>query len=321
MDVAVVGLGVMGRNHVRVLRELVEVDEIYGVDPDSNARSDVERRHRITTVTSIKEVLLLGVDAAIVATPSSFHGDHSIALLRHGIPTLIEKPIASTVDEANRIIEAAGDTISAVGHVERFNPAIIATRDRLDSIGRLLACTTRRIGPYPSRVRDVGVLMDLLTHDVDAIRYLSGDEIVELNGTCTRALGPVEDQVFAVGRTSSGVVISMEASWLSPAKIREVRLVGADGTLRGDTLLQQVYLEENSIGNTDWEALATFRGVGEGNVTQFAIPREEPLRAELRNFLQAVRGDAPGMTVPLADGLEAVRLASMLLPTAIALAS
>lgn len=318
MDVAVIGLGAMGRNHVRVLRELLEVRDVFGVDPDPAARADVSRRYRITTVASLEELALFGVDAAIVATPSAFHAEHGCTLFDLGVPALIEKPLANSVDDAKRLIDARGDVIATVGHVERFNPAVIGVRDRITAVGRSLAYSTRRVGPYPQRIRDVGVLLDLLTHDLDAIRYLSGEEIAELTGIANRSLGPNEDLVFAVGRTESGAAINMEAGWLSPAKVREIRVVGEDGSLRGDTLLQEVWLEENSIGAGDWEALATFRGIGEGNVTRFAIHREEPLRAELRNFLAAMRGEG-GQIVPLEDGLAAVELASSLLPAAVAI--
>lgn len=320
MDVAVVGLGTMGRNHVRVLRELTEVREVFGVDPDPAARADITRRYRVTTVATLEELGAFNVDAAVVASPSAFHAEHGCTLFKHGIPTLIEKPLANSVNDAKRLLDAQGDVIATVGHVERFNPAVIGVRERISSVGRTLAFSTRRVGPYPQRIRDVGVLLDLLTHDLDAIRYLSGAEIVELEGIANRSLGPNEDLVFAIGRTSSGAAINMEAGWLSPAKIRELRVIGEDGSLRGDTLLQEVWLEENSIGAGDWEALATFRGIGEGNVTRFAIRREEPLRAELRNFLAAVRGEDAHL-VSLEDGLAVVELASSLLPPAIAIAA
>ncbi len=319
MDVAVIGLGTMGRNHVRVLRELDEVRDVIGVDPDPEARADLTRRYRLPSVATLGELSAFEIDAAVIATPSACHVEHALEMFGREMPCLIEKPLANSVEAARRIVDAAGEVVATVGHVERFNPAVMAVRERMPRIGRILAYSTRRIGPYPARVRDVGVLMDLLTHDLDVIRYLAGEEIVDLAGISNRSLGPMEDLVFAVGRTESGAAVNMEAGWLSPAKVRELRLVGEDGTLRGDTLLQQVYLEENSIGQHDWEALATFRGIGEGNVTRFAIDREEPLRAELRNFLGAVSGDAGAAVVPLTDGLAAVRLASSLLPTTVGL--
>jgi predicted dehydrogenase len=121
-------------------------------------------------------------------------------------------------------------------------------------------------------------------------------------------MGPREDLAFAIGSLDNGAALSMEAGWLSPAKVREVRVVGENGTFLADTLLQEIHLQENSIGEDEWEALATFRGIGEGNVTRFAIRREEPLRSELRNFLARVRGE-DGEIVSLEDGMAAVRLA------------
>jgi predicted dehydrogenase len=313
MMVAVLGLGVMGRNHIRAMRELTEVDEILGVDPDAASREEVARRYRIPTAHDVSVLRPGQIDAAVIAAPSSSHTGLAESLLRAGVPCLVEKPLATTVEECERIIAASRGTLGAVGHVERFNPAVLEMRRRLPEIGRVLAISTRRMGPYPARIRDVGVLLDLLTHDLDIVRYVTGAGVRDLRSMTNRFLGPLEDLVFAVGELDNGVAVSMEAGWLSPAKVREVRVIGERGTLLADTLLQELYLQENSIAEESWEALATFRGIGEGNVTRFAIRREEPLRVELRNFLARVRGEA-GEVVSLADGCEAVRLALALRP-------
>ncbi len=320
MIVAVVGLGSMGRNHVRVLRELAEVDDVIGVDPSPECRAQVERLYRLDCVSSVEE---LGqkrhtkIDAAVIATPSSMHAEVAVVLLGRGVPCLIEKPLAPTAEEAALIMQAARGQLAAVGHVERFNPAVIELRRRIGLVGRVLAISTRRIGPYPARIRDVGVRMDLLTHDLDVIRHVTGTEPFSLQAVGDAFLGANEDLVFVTGRLATGAIVSMEAGWLSPTKVREVRVVGERGTLLADTLLQELYFQENSVGEARWEAMATFRGIAEGDVTRFAIPREEPLRAEQRHFLAAVRGE-PNSVVPLVDGFEAVRLAEAMDPRAAA---
>jgi predicted dehydrogenase len=311
MIVAVVGLGSMGRNHVRVLRELPEVDDVVGVDPSDECRAHLRRLYRLDSVPSLSDLRRGSLDAAVIATPSSGHAEAAIALLRDGVPCLIEKPMAQTPDEAALIIRAAGGRVAGVGHVERFNPAVIELRRRISCVGRLLAVSSRRIGPYPARIRDVGVRLDLLTHDLDVVRHITGAEPCELHAVSDAFLGSNEDLIFVTGRLTSGAILSMEAGWLSPTKVREVRVVGEAGTLLADTLLQELYFQENAVGEARWEAMANFRGITEGNVTRFAIPREEPLRAELRHFLAAVRGE-PSDIVSLSDGLEAVRLADSL---------
>jgi predicted dehydrogenase len=311
MVVAVVGLGSMGMNHVRVLRELVEVAEVLGVDVRPPARSELRRRYRLDTFATLEHVVEQKPDAAIVATPSTTHWPVAEELLAAGIPCLVEKPLASSPTEAEVFLKATGSVFATVGHVERFNPAIVELRRRVPDIGRVFAVASRRIGPYPTHVRDVGVCLDLLTHDVDAIRYVSGSDFESVDAVGGRFLGSAEDHVFATGQLVSGEVVSMEAGWLSPTKVRELRVVGEGGTLVADTLLQNLYLYENSVGaaEEEWEALATFRGIGEGNVIRFAIRREEPLRAEVRHFLACVRGEESPL-VQISDGIEAVRLAS-----------
>lgn len=175
-------------------------------------------------------------------------------------------------------------------------------------IGTPFMLSTRRVGPYPPGFRDVGVALDLLTHDIDIIRYLSGSEIESVTVQATCLHSHHEEHLVAVGRLANEATVSMEAGWLSPQKIREVRVAGDAGTLVADTLLQDLYLYENSVTDGSWEALATFRGVGEGNVTKFAYPREEPLRVELREFLKAAQGKE-GSIVSLDDGVAAVKLA------------
>jgi UDP-N-acetylglucosamine 3-dehydrogenase len=297
----------MGRNHARVLAELAEVDQVVGVDASEEARQEVAHRLGIATVASIDD-LPDPIDAAVVAVPSSLHRVVGEQLLLRGVACLIEKPLAPSVEDAEALIAAASRSgaVATVGHIERFNPAILELRKRLDLVGPVLGITTRRIGPYPARIQDVGVRLDLLTHDIDVVRAISGSEPETIAFVGDRFVGANEEYVLAIGRLLSGVIVSLEAGWMSPTKVRDVRVIGQHGTLVADTLLQDLYFHENAIAGEYWEALATFRGISEGNVTKYALRREEPLRAELRAFLAAVRGECP-VSVPLEAGLHAVQ--------------
>ena len=307
LNVAVFGLGSMGRNHVRILRQSSVVEDVVGIDPDPGARDAIARVFRIETAESLAALGSPDLDAAVIATPSSSHRDLALDLLRLGVPCLIEKPLAPSVAVAQEIAAVADGTPSMVGHVERFNPAISALKARIGLAGRLLSVACRRVGPYPVRIRDVGVGFDLLTHDFDIVRFITGRDVLDVHGEAESFLGPEQDCVYVVGRLEGGALLSLEASWLSPRKIREVTVIGEQGSFVADTLFQDLYFYENAEGAAGWDALATFRGVAEGNVTKFALHREEPLQAELEAFLLAVEtnGRSP---VPCSDGVEAVRL-------------
>jgi UDP-N-acetylglucosamine 3-dehydrogenase len=213
LRVGVVGLGSMGRNHARVLAELAEVDQVVGVDASEEARQEVAHRLGIATVASIDD-LPDPIDAAVVAVPSSLHRVVGEQLLLRGVACLIEKPLAPSVEDAEALIAAASRSgaVATVGHIERFNPAILELRKRLDLVGPVLGITTRRIGPYPARIQDVGVRLDLLTHDIDVVRAISGSEPETIAFVGDRFVGANEEYVLAIGRLLSGVIVSLECA-------------------------------------------------------------------------------------------------------------
>jgi len=225
----------------------------------------------------------------------------------------MEKPIAATLEEGRRLIELSGrcGRQLMVGHIVRFNPAIRALRQKLvdGELGRIFQVFCRRAGPFPARIRDVGVVVDLAPHDVDLMRFIIGAEPVRLYAeTEQRIHTDHEDLLWGVLRFADGVTGSLEINWLTPTKVRETLVLGERGMFRVDDLTQDLYFYENAHAkDVQWATLQALKGVSEGSMTRYAIPRFEPLRAELQAFLQAVEDGEP-MPVSGEDGLAALKI-------------
>jgi len=312
LRIAVVGAGHVGKMHIRVVGECDAATLSAVVDPVAGAEISAYAA-RARWFRSVDE--LLGEeppDAAIVAVPTEEHRAVVEPLLRARIPVLVEKPIAESVEAANTLIDAARESAVplAVGHVERFNPAVRALQEKLDggALGRVFQIHTTRLSPFPIRVGDTGVAMDLATHDLDLMCELAGRPLRVYAETDRKAHRSDEDLLAALLRFDSGIIGLLEVNWLTPDKVRQLTVTGERGMFVVDYLNQHLTLFENAQATEAWETIAIFEGVTEGNVTRYAIQRTEPLRAQLEAFVRAVRGDEP-VAVAGEDGLRAVRLA------------
>ncbi len=318
MRVAVIGLGAMGRNHVRVYSELPGVELVAVVDTDEQVARTVGAQYKVRWYTDARAMLKREqCDAVSIAVPTAMHEPVAIDALEAGAHVLVEKPIAATVNGARRMIERARqlERQLMVGHIVRFNPAVQALKQRLEAgeLGRLFQVFCRRIGPFPARIRDVGVVVDLASHDLDIMRYLIGSNPVRVYAeTEQRVHTAHEDLLWALLRFPEGVVGALEINWLTPTKVRETVVLGERGMFRMDDLNQELYFYENSqAGDLSWAALQTLKGVSEGYMIRYPIQRCEPLRAELEAFLQSVRNGGP-VPVNGEDGLMALELALLL---------
>lgn len=316
---AIVGLGMMGRHHARLLQTTPRIVFAGAVDPLGDrhgAVRDADRVHR-----SIDELIARGKpDFAIVAVPTDQHLAVVRALATAGVHVLIEKPLAGSVAEAEQVIaicENAGIR-AAVGHVERFNPALIELRRRTEQgqLGEVFLIGTERCGPFPDRVKDVGVVKDLATHDLDLVGWLGASPIDVLAAQTVHKTGRThEDLVLATGRLASGTAFSITVDWLTPKKIRRMRILGDRGMLVADMLTSDLVFHENGRVTSHWDSSQALRGVAEGDSTRYALQRREPLLAELEAFCDLVRG-GPSAAVTLQEGLQTVRYAEKVLESA-----
>lgn len=314
LKAAVVGAGAMGRHHARVYHELDDVTLVGVADPDEAGTDFVARRYGTPTFAEHRAMLeAVRPDVVSVVVPTRLHLAVASDALDAGAAVLVEKPIAATVEEARALIAraaAAGRTLM-IGHVERFNPAILALKERLDAgaLGRIFVLRARRTGPFPARVRDVGVVVDLATHDLDIMRWLVGSEVRRVQAETARRIHTEhEDLVVGTLRFETGEIGLLDINWLTPTKVRELSVTGERGMFVADYLRQELTFFENVAADRHWERYGELQGVGEGAMTRLAIERREPLAAELAAFVEAVRDGRPP-PVSGEDGLAALSLA------------
>lgn len=319
LRVGLVGLGAMGRHHARVLDGLEGVELVGVADPGGDPNGWSQRAPVLPDVAALLEKHL---DYAVVACPTGFHVEVGLALAEAGVGALIEKPVAHTTDAARSLVEAfeSRGLVAGVGHVERYNPALQQLRARLESgeLGEVYQVQTRRQGPFPHRIADVGVVMDLATHDIDLTAWISGQDYAEVGAQTFHKSGrPHEDMVAITGRLSEGAIANHLVNWLSPFKERFTMVTGTRGSFVADTLTADLTFHANGATETAWEALRAFRGVAEGDSTRFAFPKREPLLVEHEQFRNAVvTGETSVGVVTLRQGLRTVEVADAVLEAA-----
>lgn len=312
-----VGVGAMGKNHARVLRSLDGVDLVGIVDPAGDPHNHGQGT---PVVAEVEDLIALGVDYAVVACPTAMHEAVGLQLAEAKVGALIEKPLAHSFDAGQRLVEAfeAGGLVAGVGHIERYNPALQSLRTRLEAgeLGEVFQIVTRRQGPFPARIADVGVVKDLATHDIDLTMWVTGKDYVSVAAHTSRKSGREhEDMVAVVGSLDGGTIVNHLVNWLSPLKERSTVVTGTHGCFIADTLTADLTFYANGANATEWEALRAFRGVAEGDVTRLAIPKREPLLVEHELFRDAMLGEDADI-VTLRQGLRTVEVAEGILASA-----
>jgi UDP-N-acetylglucosamine 3-dehydrogenase len=286
LRIGVVGVGVMGSNHARVLAGLPGAQLAGVADPDAKQAEFVARTLNCTAVADVEGLLGLDVDAITIAAPTHLHREVALAAIARGVHVLVEKPIASTVEEGHEIIDAAhraGVTLM-VGHVERFNPAVEAIKEAIRGED-ILSIAITRVGPFPPRMSNVGVVIDLAVHDIDLIRWFTDSDIIEVQPQLSSAVAEREDIALLQFRTASGVLAHINTNWLTPFKARNVTVATRRKYVMGDLLTRQV---TECFG---------FQPDGSYSMRHLSVGHAEPLRSELLAFLQAIRsGTAPPVT-------------------------
>jgi UDP-N-acetylglucosamine 3-dehydrogenase len=314
LKVAVIGVGAMGRNHARVYADIPGATLVAIADQNGEAAEEVSRRQGGKIYTDYRRLLdEEKPDAVTVAVPTVDHLEVAKEVVSRGIHLLIEKPIAFSVEEGQMIIDAAAEAEVQlmIGHIERFNPAVQSLKTRLakGELGRVFQIDARRQGPFPSRVKDVGVVIDLAVHDLDVMRFITGAEIYRVYAETERRIHSTrEDLLSGLVRLDDGVVGTLNINWLTPTKIRELFVTGERGMFRVDYLTQDLFLFENAAASLEDWPYRNLRGVSEGRMIRHIVAKKEPLRAEQESFLSAVRGESP-VTVSGKDGLQALELA------------
>jgi len=326
---AVIGLGMMGRNHVRVWDDAVDGVELVAVaDPDPAAVSRATAGRRARGFEDPERMLAEEeLDLVSIVAPTSLHLPVTLAALRAGANVLVEKPIAATREEAVHMMEAAAAAgrMLTVGHIERFNPVIRELRRRLaeGELGRIFQINATRLGPFPARIRDVGVVVDLAPHDLDIMRYLVASEPIRIYAETERRIHTEHEDLFnGIMKFANGVVGVLDINWLTPTKRRTVTVTGERGMYVADYIAQDLVFYANPDAEQTWVnrgadgSGTSITSVAEGEMTRRTIRRQEPLAVELGEFARAVRDGGPPPVDPH-DAMVALLLARKMVESAL----
>jgi len=303
LKVGVVGVGSMGQNHARLYSEMAELVGVYDIDGEK--RNGVARRFGTSAFDDLDE-LLSRVEAISICTPTSHHFKVTKEALKRGLHVLLEKPFTGSSVNARELCRLAEEKglVLAAGFVERCNPVVSAARDALNGklFGEVISMASRRVSSWPSRVRDVSVILDLAIHDIDVMRYITSSEVTSVYALGGRFSHPsFVDYVDIFLEMDSGVICFVEANWLTPMKVRKVSMTCSRGFVELDYMDQR--LEICSTHFREIDPADMFQVPLEEEVHRISVKKEEPLKIELRRFLDAVEGRGK----PMADGREALR--------------
>ena len=315
LRVGVVGLGLMGRNHARVYREIgANLAALSDVDPVA-ARA-AATKHQCAHIEDV-DAFLRSVDALSVVTPTQHHYDIALKAIEAGKHVLVEKPITATLEQAQLLIAAArkqGVTL-AVGHVERHNPVVRAARSMIDKgeLGDVNALSSRRVNRVDRfRVRDVGVVLDLAVHDIDVLRFLARAEPETVFAVTSPAGSSREENAHIVMSFPGGVHASLDVNWLTPRKVRRLSITGSKAYAEADYVAQTLEVSTSRAVLNEDNLYATPMDV---ETRMHQLKAQEPLANELRDFLDAARTGKPPL-VTGEDGAAALAIAHAALRSA-----
>ncbi len=272
--VGVIGTGAMGQNHVRIYSEMDGVELVGISDIDKKRVEAMATQFKTKAFTDYKKMLAEGLDAVSVVVPTKLHKQVVLDALDAEVHVLVEKPIADTTENADMMIAAAkkAGKILMVGHIERFNPAVIKLKEIIDSgaLGKIVSISTKRVGPYNPRIRDVGVILDIGVHDIDVISYLYGKRINSVFAVAGADIHSFEDHASIILRMNHNFAGVVETNWLTPHKVRQLTAIGVKGVAYLDYIKQTVQLHDNQ-----W-------------IRKAKIEQSEPLKNELVCFIDCV---------------------------------
>ena len=311
------GIGMMGRHHARVLREVDGVRLVAIADAGGDPHGVAAELNVLPDVDALIDE---GIDIAVVAVPTRFHEEAALKLAAAGVHTLVEKPIAHSVEAGRNIVDAFANAglIGAVGHIERFNPALQQLRRRLEAgeLGSIYQIATRRQGPFPARISDVGVAKDLASHDVDLTAWVAQSRFTHVFARTAYKSGREHEDLIAIsGQLENGVVTNHLVNWLSPIKERVIVVSGERGAFVADTATGDLTFYANGTIPLEWASVKAFRGVSEGDSTRYAFAKREPLRVEHEAFRDAVLG-LPSDVVTLEQGQQTLEVVEAALASA-----
>jgi UDP-N-acetylglucosamine 3-dehydrogenase len=302
LKVGVLGVGSMGQNHARLYSEIAELQGVFDVSNETSGR--IAKRLGTRAYDDMSE-LLADVDVVSICTPTVHHLEVARKAMDAGVHFLLEKPFTGSSRTAEEVCRAAEDKglVIAAGFMERFNPVVGAAREAVseERFGEVISCASRRVSSFPSRIRDVGVIMDLGIHDIDVMRYITSSEVTSVYALGGRFSHPdFEDYIDLLMEMDNGIVCFLEANWLTPMKVRRVSMTCSQGFVELDYIDQSLEFCSTKFQEVDPGDM--FNVPLEQDLRRISVRKEEPLRRELESFLSAVDSNSS----PSANGWEAV---------------
>ncbi|MFE3455982.1 Gfo/Idh/MocA family protein [Nocardiopsis aegyptia] len=317
LRVGVIGLGWAGTVHARTVREMEGLALIGVADPSPQRRASAPG---VPALATVEELMELGPDYCVVAAPTRHHEEVGLQLAQAHVPALIEKPLAHDLPAAMRLVEAFEEAgvISAVGHTERHNPAVRELRRLLreEDFGPIYQIATRRQGPFPARIQDVGVVRDLAIHDTDLITWLTGDTIAQVSANVSAVSGRgTEDLATALCALARGTLATLDVNWVSPRKERQITVHTERGCLVADALTGTVTHYLNGAQSDTSVTTGSFPGSSPSLVITYPAQGELPFTAEHCAMRNTMLGRVGGL-VTLREGAAAVAATEAILASA-----
>lgn len=305
LNVGVIGIGLMGQNHARVYSEIANLIGI--TDPDDEILGEVSKRFNVEGYNHFKDLLALkDLDAVSISSPTSTHFEVTKAAIEAGKHVLVEKPMGGELEKAKELVAKAKEkgVVLAVGYIERHNPVVGITKKLIEKkeFGEVISVSSRRVSSFPSRIKDVGVILDLGIHDIDVIRYLLGSKVRSVY-TLAGETGKkeFEDHANILLEFDNDVFAFIEVNWLTPMKVRKVSLTCSQNFVEMDYINQNLIISSSTIKKLDAGNL--YRIPQEYEERKIEVERREPLKNELSDFLDAIEKGKE----PLISGEEGVR--------------
>jgi UDP-N-acetylglucosamine 3-dehydrogenase len=299
LRVAVIGTGFWGRNQARVLSQLDQTELMCVCDVDDGRAKTVGAEFHVPYLTNRAEVFARSdIDAVTICTPTTTHKEVATQALRAGKHTLVEKPMTNTTSEARELVALAKERGLRLmpGHIERFNPAVDYLRSLLDEqkLGTVTLFHARRVGRWPERIGDVGVVRDTAIHDIDLARYIFRDEVHSVHAKIGSIKHTKEDYAEIMLEFRKGGTAFIDANWLTPRKARTLIVTGSEATVQLDYISQEITIEDSTQS------------------TRPNLEKQEPLRAELAHFADSTLNGKP-FRVNGEDGLKSVEICEVVL--------
>ena len=314
LNVAVIGIGAIGKSHVRVYSDMDNVNLTAVCDTNREEAENIAKKHKINHYAGYQDMLKKeNIDAVSICVPTKLHKEIAINVVRNKVNVLVEKPIATSIEEAEEIIsEAEKNNVKLmVGHIERFNPVVIELKKRIENneLGKIYKVHCARLSPFPQRVIDVGVIIDLAIHEIDVLRYLIDSKIKRVYAeTAQRIHSAHEDLLVGTIRFENDILGVINTNWLTPKKIREITVTGEKGMFVANYLSQELYFYENEFASKNTGYTSDFMNVVEGRKIKINIENREPLRNELEAFTNSILNNEK-IPVTGKEGSDALKIA------------